>query len=896
VRLFHLGDHTAGINPAARSQYPLLADAKGLFAMNLRTTYIFFGVLVVILLVVGLVQWFNPKNRFEGSEWVFPELVGKKGEVDTKDVESLRVERTKDGKSESYLFIHNGLNWELKEPTALRVESGQIDGLVHELLSARREKGDMTTNLADYGLDAPPIVLTLTKDGRDYTLSLGNEAAPVVYALSSANAKKPISILKSSLKTAFKPINELRDKRLIETGFSFPPSFVELKDKQGTVLELKKTGLNRWRLEKPDYGDADYDGDPAASAPGAPVKQITGVHELLNQIDAIRVEHESDFIAENVSASDMAEKYGLAAGKPDLLSITVKSEKEGKGETTRTLLVGKKADPDKDKEGKETKTDYYYARLENENAVVRVPMKKLEQLLQVVQDPIDLRDHNLLSLDNSAIDAVDVQNSAGLIKLRRTPVDPLKPRFAGPEWKLFRDSDTGTDADQSAVQQLLTALTAKRQIKTWPDPKDPKNGDKELEFDHPIAVISLWENGILPPEKKEDKKDDDKRDEKKDDKKTEKKDEKKNEKKDEKKEPEKPKDDPPKLKSEKPTVRLVFGKRDKDKGIIYVRRESGEDLKTTTLVTIPDTLFDKVTAGPLAYLSRTLPSFTGDPTRLTITRGGQTYVLEKGDKSYWTIKEPKEFAGRRANEESLNLITSDLHGLTATRLVTENPPDGDLHPLYDLKPPVVEVKLTVPGKEKDKPEEFIYQFGKETDDKVGVFAKMNKLNLVFVVPKTIMDNLQKDLRDPAIFAFEPSEVRKLKLGFWREPGEAFDLELERKEGGFWSVVKPESFAMDFDDKKAEKFVKDIAALKAEKTLTGAEIPKPDQAKFDLKAGALLVEITLAGREKPVQLTIGGEFEKKSYYVKSSLTGDDVFLVPMAAFEQIKGKPSYFKKQ
>src|ERR1700687_1667272 len=145
--------------------------------MNLRTTYIFFGILVAVLLVVGLVQWFSPKNPAEGSDWVFPDLVGKKGEVDTKDVESLRIERSKNGKTETYLFVRNGVTWEMKEPTPLRVESGQGDGLVRELMSARREKGDMTSNPADYGLDAPPIVLTLTKDGRDYTLSLGNDSS-----------------------------------------------------------------------------------------------------------------------------------------------------------------------------------------------------------------------------------------------------------------------------------------------------------------------------------------------------------------------------------------------------------------------------------------------------------------------------------------------------------------------------------------------------------------------------------------------------------------------------------------------------------------------------------------------------------------------------------------------
>jgi hypothetical protein len=863
--------------------------------MNLKTTYILFGLLVVVLLVLGLVQWFGPKTTAPGQDWVFPDLVGKKGDVKTDEVESVRVEKTKNGKTQSYLFVRSGSNWEMKEPHALRIDSNLVDNLVREVMSARREKGDVSSNLGEYGLDEPAFVLTLHKGDKDYTLSLGNDSSlgDVTYALASDDPKKPFAIKKANLKDVTRPIKELRDKELVAAK-PYQASSVSLKDHTGAELALEKSGTNRWRLLKPESGDADFDGDLAASGSDGLTKRITGVRELLSQIDAVKVEHESDFLAEGVSDADLAEKYGLAAGKPELLTITVKSTKDaGKETVTHILLLGKKASPDKDDKDKDTKTDYIYARLEGENAVVRVPFKKIEQLLKVIETPSELRDHNLLSLESSSIDALDVQNNAGLVKLRKAPTDPLQSRFpATPQWKLYGDSDTGADADQPSVQQLLTALTAKRQIKTWPDPKDPKNSDKELEFDHPTAVISLWENGIVPPEKKEEKKDDNK----KDDKKTEKKEDKKDEKKDDKKEPDKPKDEPPKLKSDKPTVRLVFGKRDKEKGILYVRRESGEDLKTATLMTISDSLYDKITAGRLAYLDRKLPSFTEQPTRLTITRAGQTFVLEKGEKSYWTFKEPKEFAGRRANGEAIGLILGDLQHLTAERYVAENPPESDLHPLYDLKPPVVEVKFSVPGKEKDKTEDFVYPFGKETDDKKGfVFAKMSKSNLVFTVAKNVVDNLQKDLRDPAIFALEPSEVKKLKLVFWLEATRtSYPMEMERKEGGVWSVTTPSDFT-DFDEGKAEAFVKLVSGLKAEKTLTAAEAPKPEQAKFDVKAGALQVEITLAGQEKPVQLTIGAEVDKKSFYVKSSLTGDEVFLIPLAPFDQIKGKPSYFKK-
>src|SRR5207248_4445302 len=120
-----------------------------------------------------------------------------------------------------------------------------------------------------------------------------------------------------------------------------------------------------------------------------------------------------------------------------------------------------------------------------------------------------------------------------------------------------------------------------------------------------------------------------------------------------------------KLKSDKPAVRLTFGKRDRDQGIVYVKRESGDELKTVTLLTVPDTIYDRVTAGPLAYLDRKLPSWTGTPTKVSLMRGGQLFQLEKGDKDYWTIKEPKELAGRRASEQSIHSILFTLQTLQA---------------------------------------------------------------------------------------------------------------------------------------------------------------------------------------------------------------------------------------
>jgi hypothetical protein len=861
--------------------------------MNLKTTYILFGVVFAVLLVVGLLQIYNPKNPTTESDYVFPDLVNKEGNVTPSEIDNVRVERTVKGNKENLLFVRDGANWEIREPAKVRIESYQVEDLVRKLMSVRKETTKTTSNLKEYGLEDPAVVVTLQKGDKTYNLSLGSETATtVVYGLASTDPKKPFAIKKASLDPVFKPFNDFRSKELLAAK-PFQTTAVALKNKKEDELALEKVGGARWRFQKPNFGEADYDGE--TTPPGEPAglsKKITGVHELLNQIEAIRVETDSDFLASNVSDADLASKYGLEMNKPDLLRIEVKQPKdtpkpgEAPKETiTQVLLIGKKAEPDKDDKGKETKADYYYARLENENSVMRVPAKKVEGLIAVVENPSELRDRNLISMDPNTIDAIDIQNSTGSFKLRR-------PNIVVP-WSLYRNSGSGEMTDLAAVQNLVAALTAKRLVNSWPDPKKPEFSDKELQFDHPTAVISLWENAIAPEEKKEEKKDD-KNDEKKDEKKEEKKDgDNKDEKKEEKKEEKK--DGPPKLKPDVKPTRLTFGKHDRDKHIIYVRRETRDDPATATLLTVPDTLYDRITAGPLAYLDRKLPSWVEAATKVTLTRSGQTFQLEKGETVAWTFKEPKDLAGRRANGLSVQMMIENLRSLQVMRFVAENPPEAELQSQYGLKPPLIDVTVSVPTKEKDKPEEFAFQFGKETEDKQGVFAKMSKSKMVFVVHKSILTNLQADLRDPSLFDFEPASVKKLKVVFWIDAKSEEDtLELERKPGGAWSVLAPAKF-MDFDDSKAESFLSMLGHLRAEKIISATDAPKPDQAKFDLKAGALQIEVTLTDKDKPVTLTIGGDVDKKSFYAKSSATGDEVFLVPFSLFDGVKGKPNYFKK-
>ncbi|HZT36107.1 MAG TPA: DUF4340 domain-containing protein, partial [Nitrososphaera sp.] len=404
---------------------------------------------------------------------------------------------------------------------------------------------------------------------------------------------------------------------------------------------------------------------------------------------------------------------------------------------------------------------------------------------------------------------------------------------------------------------------------------------------------------IKKEEKKDEKKDepakDDKKDEKKDDKtKADKKDEKKDDKKDAKADAakkEEKKDTEPALKDDKPTVRLVFGKKDKD--VVYVRREVGNE---TTRLAVPATLLDKVSEGKLAYLERKLPSFTTAlVTRVLLQRGNDVYEIEKpkDDKALtWKVKQPKDLAGRNADNAKVDHLLNELRDLQAEKLVAEKATDNEME-RYGLKTPAVKATVSERQSEKETKDE-VYLFGKETDDKAGVYAKQGDRDLVFVVRKNVLDALKADLQDTKIFTFDIAKVKGLKLQGWQDIiGSPFILDLDRQSSQTWTVKAPPDFKLNTS--QVESFLAALANIRAERFLGHQAGVKPEY-KLDLKDGALEVAIVVEGEKEPYNLTIGGASGGDGLYAKSNKFPNEVFILPKGPFEGPKSKPAYFKKE
>src|SRR5262249_20235003 len=154
------------------------------------------------------------------------------------------------------------------------------------------------------------------KDGnRQWKLNLGNvtlgEEKAVVYVTSSDKPKEAMAVKKVLLDNLFKGVTELRAKELLtDSALNVMYDSLDAAGKDPVILE--QTDHQKWRFQKPPYGEADYDGEKLPEGRD-PQSKVTGVQALLTTLEKIKVDDAADFVEDE--AKDLA-KYGLEDDKP----------------------------------------------------------------------------------------------------------------------------------------------------------------------------------------------------------------------------------------------------------------------------------------------------------------------------------------------------------------------------------------------------------------------------------------------------------------------------------------------------------------------------------------------------------------------------------------------------
>jgi len=209
------------------------------------------GLLVAVglLAVLGGLVWWSNKNQAAASK--------KSTDTTTKIVsipdDQMQEIRIRKAGAEAIELKREGGKWQITAPKPFAADPDATSSLVSSLGSVAADKtiDDNAADLAEYGLNAPALDITVTKkDGKTEELLIGADTLNNSGAYAKRAGDPHVYTVASFTKTGLdKGLNDLRDKRLL-TFDSDKLTRVDLQSK-GQQVEFGKNGANEWQIVKP---------------------------------------------------------------------------------------------------------------------------------------------------------------------------------------------------------------------------------------------------------------------------------------------------------------------------------------------------------------------------------------------------------------------------------------------------------------------------------------------------------------------------------------------------------------------------------------------------------------------------------------------------------------------
>jgi hypothetical protein len=295
---------------------------------------------------------------------------------------------------------------------ATRADRGAVEELVTSVVGAKadREISADPASLAEFGLDAPQAVVTLTlKDGKQIGLQLGAKNPTGVWVYGREAGKSAVLALPDGVaRDATRPVADYRDK---------------------TVLAFDRGGVTGLDITTPEetLGLQSADGAWTLTRPAARPADADVVGDLLEKLGAARVKA---FVAENPAS---LQPFGL--DRPVRLDVHTGRDKD---RATKTLLLGR-ADPAK---------QGIYAMRPGEASVLLLP-EDLEKALP--RSAAVLRDKTVLPFDREKIAKIEIDGPRGAVTLTRE----------NNQWRITAPEALAADqVEAGALLQKLRALKA----------------------------------------------------------------------------------------------------------------------------------------------------------------------------------------------------------------------------------------------------------------------------------------------------------------------------------------------------------------------------------------------------------------------------------------------------
>jgi hypothetical protein len=829
--------------------------------MNFRHTAILFGALLLGVAILLAYTWFDESPSDET-------LLAGLGSVKPEQVDAVEFERSEPPATLKLARDAKG-QWSVTEPIQARADSDAVNAVVRALLKAKPITIPDMPAASAAGLQPPSLKVTLRQGTeRSGTLNLGevrSGGGGVVFVSTTARPDRPIAVPRNDLSPLFRATPGGGDGRAgdlakwtadyrVKSVFPTEPTRagedvtalkLSLPNKK-KELALSRGAAGGWKFDVPaGWGEADSVGDVASAG------TFTGVRPLVQALVGLRAAGPDDFVD---NPKDLKE-YGLNPDNPDLVRVEMRTKESP---DPVVVYLGKREGPPIMPTAPPTpgSANKVWVRVEGQPGVIRASAGDLAGLIPVIENPDPLRDRNLLASDKSRIDGLDITVGGQTTKLRKAG--------ALPEWKLYGNPAAGDPqpAAAQAVNRMLDVLTEKRTIKSFPpaNPADFTPGEVKAE-------VKVWADGLEPATD--------------------------------------PKAEP--KEKGKPTV-LVFGRKEGDS--IHVRRTLPDGTTSEFVMPErvragvgPDTvdLVETVARRRLDLLDPTLKTFATDAVNKITVGGAANYELEKDEKKdpstntdRWTFLAPPDRKGQTADAATVAEMLRIL-GTTqsVSRFVDETPSPEKLAE-YGLAPASPRMKVTIGLKTADPADkERVYLFGKETADPNYVYAQQAGRAAVFTVPKLVFDRFaHADLRDRAIFRFDPASIAGIEIKGWGKTGLVFELHAEKNTDGVWVPSKPKEFALD--PAKVNAFLTLLS-----KTTVKSFVPGPQTPEQGFGNEKEYLHILLKpANGGPIAIQLGNPTpDGQAYYGWTSVLppGSQVFTVDAAPLKPYKESYGAFAK-
>jgi len=333
--------------------------------MKEKSVFILFAVFVILggAFFFAQSRWKRVEEAQRQSNAILP--------VETGGVDRIQIHN-----SHGAFELHReGRQWRLTQPLEAKADSDEISSILYTLASLTVERSfeDVSDEeKKNYGLDAPPLQVSVEAEGTAYSVSIGKQTATRgrMYAMKSGDPR--VLVLENRLRDRLeKSLYDLRDKSVF-SGDVEEAGKIELQLGQDRFAAAKDDeGV--WRLEEPLGARADRG----------------QVRALLSDLRSVRIQAFTDESPGNLAA------YGLADSATRMTVWPVEA-------TPATLLLGQSA----------TDPSRLFAKMTGSDQVFELDAGFAEEIREKA---LNLRDRRLASIPAHECRRVEIRDSAGVL-------------------------------------------------------------------------------------------------------------------------------------------------------------------------------------------------------------------------------------------------------------------------------------------------------------------------------------------------------------------------------------------------------------------------------------------------------------------------------------------------